>query len=420
MFNIFANIVKRIGIFVADKVSSTYDPFEDFTRPMQEKQPELLSSKAQQFETDMKQRFSLMNGKIWNYKITINGELDLGDQAIWHGIYTSMWAFKYAVTQNEEDLNVLRQSVAGLHLHQMVGIGNTGRRQLIRGVNPEGKWQEDASNDSLSGHIAGIYFAWLYGSADIKSECQTLAKGIADELLANKYSLVNVDGKPTTHGKLIDGVLTDPLRLGLCLAVLKVAWKTSGEAKYQEQYKFLIDRYQSFVAYPKVKLLWWGTEYDTHRSALQLSILADLEENPDIKRLYISGLQRIWQMCRKTGNAWVCYLCARHVDDVILNVEKSWCFKMLKEFTLSDKNTVIEKLNSSRKDIKMVKWGNEYWVTQPLPRWQVGSQDFFWQRNLYAVDNWMGMTTPAFVHNGGDFLVAYWLGRKLNIISSNE
>lgn len=418
MFNIFANIIKRIGIFITDKVNTVYDPFDDFTRSMQEKQPELLIDKARKFEVDMLQRFTLMDGRIMNYKVTINGPLDLGDQAIWHGIYTAMWAIRFSISQSTDDLLVLRRCMQGLHLHQMVGVDDKRVRQLIRGVGPDGKWQEDASNDSLTGHLAGIYFAWLYGDVEIQNESLVLIKGIADELLANNYSLINRNGQPTQYGKLIDGILTDPLRLTLCLAVLKVAARITGEAKYQEQYSLLLNRYQSFVAYPKVKLLWWETQYDTHRSALQLSILADLETDASVKSLYVTGLQRIWNMVHKSGNAWVGYLCARHIP--MSDTDQSWCKKMLKEFTLEDKNTVIEKKNSNRKDIKMVQWGNELMATQPLPRWQVGSQDFFWQRNLYAVDNWIGVTTPPFIHNGGDFLVAYWLGRKLNLINATE
>lgn len=420
--NIFANIIKRVAIAVTDQVNSWYDPFEEFTRPLVEKYPETLKDKASKFDSDMKNRFGLFNGKIWNYKITLHDRVDLGDQAIWHGIYTSMWAFKYSVTSASNDLAVLRNCIDGLHMHQSVGLtskqGEWPGRMLIRGLDEDGNTQDDASNDSLSGHLAGIYFAWLYGNDDIKKECNILIRGIADEILANNFSIINRNGKPTQYGKLIDGIFTDPLRLTLCLAILKTAYKITSVVNYQDQYKLLLNRYMAFVAYPKVRLLWIDTRYDSHRSAIHLSILADLETDQEPKALYLKGLERVWNMEKKSGNAWITYLYSRHFK--LSNNDNQLCKKVLKEFTLEDKNNVVEKINSNRKDIKTVKWGNEVMATQPLPRWQVGSQDFFWQRNLYAVDNWIGVQNPGIVHNGGDFLVAYWLGRKLDYISENE
>jgi hypothetical protein len=279
----------------------------------------------------------------------------------------------------------------------------------------------------VTGHICGIYFSWLYGDADVKAKAAILARGVADELINHNYALVLPNGKPTEFGALINGLLTDPLRLALCLCILKVASKITGEPLYEQHYRKIERSYNAggLAAYAKAKLVTIEKKYDSHRAAICLSILADLEDEGSLKTSYQKGLLRTWAIEHKSGNSWIAFLSARQNPLTVSEINQAK--KTLLEFTVEKKLAGnLETKNSDKGDqlkqygVRLMKWGGQWVTSQPLPRWMSGTQDFIWQRSLYSADNWMGNTIPDTYHNGGDFLVAYWLGRALGLIGADE
>lgn len=446
LFNSFANLVKVGGLKLTDVLNKVYDPFDEFSRPYDPRYEELLSVKSQRFVNDMTENFAHMDGRIWNYKRQLDGWIDTGDQCLWHGVYTAMWAMKYGVTKDPDDLERLRLCIAGLNLHQ-TAHGEPVRR-LIRGVKPvtaqydakpESWWdgpqlflkrngyviEDSASNDSGGGHILGIYFAWLYGDTDIKQKAAELAKGFANELINHDYSIVLPDGTATEFGKLLNGWKTDPIRLLLCLAVLKVASKITGDSIYEQHYRTVEKEYNKFgyVKYAKAKLFAWDTVADTHRAAFLQSVLADIEEDPEICATYMDGLWRTWHIMHKTMNVWVAFLYARFFK--LTPKELADCKTMIKEFAVEDKSN-IEKINSineiywKNRGIKFFKQKGTLRASQPLPAWNMGAQDFKWQRHPYSVDDYIGNKTPGIFYNGGDFLICYFLGRLLGLLTDKE
>jgi len=425
-----ADLAKVGALKLADQITNKLDPFEEFTRQVALKYPEKLSVKAQRFEDDMVARFSAFDGGMWEYRITTDPAVnDEGDQCIWHGIYTTLWALKYSVTHAPADLERLRLSMKGMDLHQ-TAHGEPVRR-VIRGTkkNPDGTLfvRDDVSNDGVTGHICGIYFSWLYGDADVKAKAAILARGVADELINHNYALVLPNGNPTEFGALINGLLTDPLRLALCLCILKVASKITGEPLYEQHYRKIERSYNAggLAAYAKAKLVTIEKKYDSHRAAICLSILADLEDDGSLKTSYQKGLLRTWAIEHKSGNSWIAFLSAR--QNPLTATEIGQAKKTLLEFTVEKKLAGnLETKNSDKGDqlsqygVRLMKWGGQWVTSQPLPRWMSGTQDFIWQRSLYSADNWMGNTIPDTYHNGGDFLVAYWLGRALGLIGADE
>lgn len=446
--------IKIGGIQLTDALNKlpVKDPFDEFTRPAVVKDPdnpETLLLKAAKFEKDLEMFF--VNDCIYSYGLPMpaGSPVDPGDQCIWHGVTTAMWAFKYSVTKDPLDLEKLRVCMKGLDMHQTVH--GEPQRRLIRGFRPPTEnerngpeevmqgpqlfirrgdwWIEDmASNDSAGGHVLGIYFAWVYGDADIKKKAVILIKGIADELLNHDNALVLPSGGPTEFGALIQGWKTDPLRLALALTIYKMAGVMSGEAKYSDRYTSLVKTYRGdkLAAFAKVKLnlLSLDTTADSHRAAFCLSILGDLETNADWKGNYLAGLQRTWDVVHKGMNVWIALLNARHnhLDAGLVGNLKI----ILSEFTAEDKLRNVEQINSKDKafwvlmGVKFVTVKGHLRATQPLPSWKMGSQDFFWQRNRNSVDDWIGSVEPSCLHNGVDFLLAYWLGRNLNLINGNE
>jgi hypothetical protein len=411
---------------VSDVINSVIDPFDNFTRPVEPPYQEFLSIKSERFESDLFANFAFLGGKIIHYRKTAPGADDWADQALWHGMYTSMLAFKYKVIGLQATHDQLLACMDGMDLHQMVGKEPV--RRLVRGWSPDGtQFTDNCSNDSATGHIGGIYYAWLYGDDVIKARAAALAKGIADELITNKYSLINANGTPTTYGQLIQGLITDPLRLAICLCILKVAYKITGAQQYQNHYKSVECQYNTadLAKYSQMQLVTLQSYTATHRAAWMLSILAEIEEDKDLQKSYAQGAYRVFDYCKKQGNSWITFLVNRvaKIDPQYLQQ----AVKTLQEFSVEAKAAGdVQAVNSTNaaawkaQGIKFFKWSGQLASSQPLPVWKVGQQDVRWQRGQYDVDDWVGATKPDTLYNGGDFLAAYWLGRLLGVIKESD
>lgn len=422
---LISNIFKVGIIWLADMINWVWTPFDSFTRPMTLQYSEPLATKAAKFETALSQFYH--DGIVYDSTISwgVNFD-DVGDEALWHGITVAMFAMKYSVTKDPNDLEKIRAGMVGLNLHQ-TAHGEPIRR-LIRGVqdplNPKGSFIDDVSNDGATGHILGIYYAWKYGGADndIKQKAITLVEGLADEILNNNYCLIGPTGSPTTYGTLINGWKTDPMCLTLCLAILSVASMLTGNVKYSDAYYDVLEIYGSagLYNYPKVSFLTWNNWNDDHRAAIHLSILADLAAPSNDQ--FIKGLKRIWRLNKQSGNAWVAYLCGKHFD--ISKEELNPCITLLDEFYVENEND-MQKINSINPEVEklgikikkyVILWfmSGDLVSSQPLPLWWTGSQDFRWQRCLYSSDVWVGTTTPNQIFFGLDFLVGYWGFKQQN------
>lgn len=400
------SIMKVLAIWLADLVNLLHDPFEDFTRPEEPKYFELLSEKAVKFDDDMG-TFYWPDWKIYRYILpTVSG-----DQCLWHGVYTAMWALKNSVTgDHSAQLGACMDGMGAFQLPS--GCGS----RLIRGWREDGTYEDEVSNDQATGHLLGIYFGWKHGDAHCRDRARTLAAGLADELISHDNALVNADGSPTRYGRLENGHLTDPLNLTLCLAVYRVAYQITSDRRYLDQYDRLCGLYRPLIPYAKVRLLWWDEQPATHRAAIHYSILCDLETDAGLRDRYVRGLLRTWRIASRSANPWVYFLVRRVclVDPKYLEFAR----KHLREFTLEDKQRNAERVNSHR--VETFRWGGVLRARQPLPRWRVGSQDFFWQRHPYSVDDWVGNGEGNVRYNGGDFLAAYWGLRSLALLRADE
>lgn len=406
------------AIKLADRINAIHDPFDEFTRPIIRRTAESLASKAGRFEAQMKSDFRLAND-VYTYKKPRPGEaLDLGDQALWHGIYTAMWAMKYSVTQSAADESTLRYAVraaTGAHIKE---------GKLIRGTDPvQGGFADDASNDTLTGFVTGQWAAYRCGTPAIAQEAGANLIMVAEEILANGHALVNQDGTPTTYGQLVQGWKTDPLRLTLAIAIYSAAYEMSRMPKWDNAAAELTARYWQIIGFPKVKFLWWEKQYDTHRAALHLGMILKTTQNQDLRKQCISGLARIWQMEHKAQDPWVAGLCHDGgVDPVALKAAA----QRLHEYEFDERGQEVERINTNKQDywksqgVRFLVWDDNWRASQPLPFWMIGSQDFFPQRDLFSADNWQGETDPGLRYNGGDFLASYWLHRINGTIGPNE
>lgn len=410
---------------LADWYTRLRDPFDEFTRKaIFPHEPGPLIDKEQQFFDQLVGRFMVIADKaiVWNYKKMGNGQLDLGDQALWHGMTTFMLCLRSRAVPTAQMYDLVERSANGMLLHQHVNVETKPR--LVRGVADSSGlvYQDDASNDTLTGHLLGIYGLLKYGTGPARQTGVNLARNIADSIIDNNFCLTKADGKPTTHGKLINGALTDGLNLSLALAAIKLAsYSFNGMLlEYELAYKMLLKKYKQRVPYGYVQLNQIGHDYDAHRAMIAYSILADLEKDHDTNRLYVQGLVRGWKHDRKSRNPWMYYLLRR---TMLLDPEDfNGCLQRLAEMEPVNKMFVQERKNSvdadlwAKRGISFFTWRKKLKSSQPLPIWMVGSQDFFWQRSPYSVDDWIGVQPGELEHNGVDFMVAYWGLRELKLI----
>ncbi len=426
-------LIKATAIRSADCLNALNDPFPAFDRPAFPKRDgKSLVDLESEFYSDLTGNFWACDGRILVHRLPIADirTLDLGDQAIWHGVHCAMLAMRYSVSDGDQRSRTyadLVEATKGLLLHQTVHGEPVPR--LIRGVSDDLKiWQDDASNDSLTGHIFGIYALWKWGPTSLQPVCVQLALGIGTELLGHNNALVGPDGKSTTYGSLIAGWKTDPLRLTLALAVYAMASTITKQPAFMKAYSDLYRQYKPLVVYPKVKLWWIENQNDAHRAAMHLAMLADLTTGEANER-YMDGLERLHDMTAKLGNVWVNALVALGRAVQYPN-DRAVALKVLSEFTLEDKQSNPGKDNSTpareatiREQIpsfKRILWNGTYMANQPLPRWMARTQDFFWQRNLRSLDPGSSGGAPDSRLNGGDFLAAYWLSRITGILNSAD
>jgi hypothetical protein len=373
------NWIKVGAIIGTDIVNKLYDPFDLPSYSLLSNEPYMLEPL---FYADLEARFMQPSGEFF-YQIP--RPADAGDTALFQGLATGMKILKGAdVSKQLEFINTLFINGA-----------------LIRGYDNNGKPNDTTSNDAATGMLFFFYTALRWGSSDVRSKAGALLRIWVNNLRAHNWSLVDLQGNPTKYGALEDGIKTDPLRMTLLLSILSVAM--AYDPSFNQDYADLYNRYRPILAYPKVKLLWWDTDYDTHRAAIHLHILYWMTKD----EVYAKGLRRIWRISEKTQNAWVYTLCASALD----KPDGAFIRRILSTFDFNRRQ--LGTLESLNPDVPSVKWGSNIRAKYALPFYQRGSQEFFWQRCMLSKDEWVGNTWGGTYHSGLDFLICGWLANRL-------
>lgn len=391
------NWIKVGAIWLTDLINLCWDPFDDF---VEEPMTNDLAGLEALFSADIEARFVQPSGEFW-YQIPRPS--DAGDTALFQGLFTGCKIMASAnATKQIDFLSTLFKN----------GV-------LIRGYYPDGTPNDTTSNDSATGVLFFFYAALRWGSSQVRDSARALLRTWINSLMAHDGALVDLAGAPTTYGALDNGVLTDPLRITLYLAILAlgiVAWPDAMEIR--DEYNRVYDTYEALIPYPKVKLLWWDTDYDTHRAAIHAHVAywATHDER------YKAALVRIWRISHKTNNAWVYTLCR----DVLDAKDDALVVRMLGTFSFTKRQLGnVESINLLE---PWVFWPPNFpsWLSflglpqikckHALPIYKRGSQDFFWQRGPFSLNEWVGNKTADTYHSGLDVLICGWLASRLGII----
>lgn len=382
--------VKAYLILLAEWLTERFEPYKLSRWPLASGN---LGAMADDFYVRLPD-FTIRGGTIVQSRIPLDPKLphDLGDQAIWHGYATAMQAIRFYREPSAANKATLSKFIVGLADQQPSGV-------LIRGIDDDGRIQEDASNDSATGHLVGLYFAYIFGDHDHSARATELIGEWASDLLDHGYTLTNLDGTPTTYGALEQGWKSDPLRITLLLAILALAWTATHDEAFNIHYNALWEKYSPLVRGLPFRFFGLEKYPDLHRGAMHLYILANLRSD---RSPFLPGLAAYARLAQYQGNVLMAILCTPAILP-----DWNMIGSVLSTFSVVAKDTNPgRQLSSGWPDKK--KWAGQWVSTTPIPKWQKRTQDYEWARHPYSLDSGLEGQEADSRFNGSDFLFAYY------------
>ncbi|WP_138992216.1 regulator [Larkinella sp. C7] len=158
-------------------------------------------------------------------------------------------------------------------------------------------WKGDTSSDELCGHMIGyyLYYELVADEAEKNVVRQHIAR-IVDYLIKHNYNLVDVDGKPTRWAVWSPEQLNhDPewtpdrsQNSMEMLSFLKLAHHVTGKAKYETEYRRLIDQehYLDNMGQIAQQNPAWFIYFDVMLQAYVYPILIRCEKDPKLRAFY--------------------------------------------------------------------------------------------------------------------------------------
>lgn len=138
------------------------------------------------------------------------------NDGLWTAMYLGGETFRYAVTNSEDALGNIRESLAAMERLYTINPMNSGfpSRSFQRaGYNkdskpwrptedPEWDWKSTTSSDEAIGHaFVFAVIAELVDVEPIRTKAIELLDGLMQHIVDNDFYLIDFDGKPTTWGR---------------------------------------------------------------------------------------------------------------------------------------------------------------------------------------------------------------------------
>ena len=369
------------------------------------------------------------------------GEVEISDNdGLWTGTYMLSQAFRYAVTGEEEALNIARRSMkAMLYLMKITGIpgftarairrtGETGfgnghpEWHLVTDETGEVEWKGETSSDEMSGHFvpAAVYCDFC-ATPEEKAEIREALCAIVDHIMTHNYRLCDIDGLPTTWGNWNPDDLNRNDRWfnerGVnsfeLLSFLKILDHLGADKKYHDEYVRLVSKEHFAVNSMRRKLDDARTNHiDDHLGFLTTIPLLMYETDPDILQYYLIGLREHWEYERTERNPFWNILYGAYTGeccdlDVGIN---SLC-------ELPMETMEIPLCNSVRNDLVwdyegQERFGEDPQLRVPLPYDEKPFATY--DHNQYLADRtWDDYR----IVEGTFYLMPYWLGRYYGLIA---
>jgi hypothetical protein len=404
----------KSSILLLVDACSILEPFKPITRTANIIDPRSRSEKAKIYWDDI--QASWIKGGMFYWSMFPN---DLGDMAIWHGLYATACAFKGDIPALTVALDGMKklQNLGGLErIHR--GVDTVGGTHA---VDPSRKYYEDTgyifiddvSESTLIGHLFGL---WAIQYCDIpgtlKFKAKMMSVHLAAQVSSDGYQLLNHDGTGAKFGNLQPGIATAPIRLAALACLLLMGDRTT-------EYEKLLKENLDTICHPETHLLWYNAAYAQILAYLILTILVNLDTNATRKKKFKDAMLLQWSKTKDQGNALYLYLLAMSTGFSEAAYFKQ-ALMILDEFNLDATKGPLSKgpprnNNMSPVGVTFQDWGwgskKKRISLQPVPVWQREPVDFIWQRTPYSIN-----PRSNYSYNGLDFCLAYYLGEHLRRI----
>lgn len=418
-----------------------------------------LEDKAKLFDEQVRLRH-IRNG--FNSQLTglNHGDLSTGftedsdNDGLWTAMYLGGQIFRYAATKDPYALQNCRESmdamerlytvnpVAGFPARSFERSGHINELHDVErwqhSPEKEWDWKSTTSSDEVIGHIFAFgAAAELVDDPKIKKQAIMLIDTVMSHILKNNMYLIDFDGKPTMWGKWHpDYVNSFPINVGdrklnssNIVAMLQTAYHFTKKEKYKAKAFELMNKHGYFENMMRPMSIIGRAPEDADDHAKHMSDgwnhsddemyflgywgLYRYALNDTLKANYKKQIIDHWQAERpEKEGAWNIFTAITGTKDFDLN-ESAW---YLREHPMDLIDWVIR--NSHRKDIDQLEPNFRKQSTKEvLPPDERPIQRH--NGNMFSLDRNGGNGTGE--HSAGDiWLLPYWMGRYLGIISSPQ
>lgn len=412
------NFFKGLLLGAVDKFNVMADPFQEFTRPCREVDPATLEQRGRIAWKDIQDNWLFGPKREFYWSMKPN---DMGDMAIWHGLYTATCALR-------QDGPALERAVGGLEKLQFLG----GNSRLARGADgidgahgtdPSRKyytedgyvWTDNCSESTLIGHLFGLMLC-----IDTPQEARAgrMATELARQIIKDGYRMLNQDGAPARFGDLRPTATTAPIRIAALACTFLLASHFERD-EFRSEYDKFVKCHMESLMHPETHVLFVHPWYQDLIAYLALTILFQCDGDAKNREKFADALLGMWRKNRKEGNTLYAACVAWCLGKSALAPrDRDSAMFTLREFNI----TVPSGLKTPgkvdlTKDLSVAQftWGfgsKKMTVSkQPVPVWMRPPQDVVWQRCPYGLSGEESNT-----YNYMDFCLALGLAERAGLI----
>ena len=414
-----------------------------------------LQDKAMFYEKQVRERH-IRNG--FNATVTAieNGDVTTGSMStsdndgLWTSMYHAAEVFRYAVTQSEEALQNVRESLDAMErLYTINGIEGFPSRSFERrgykyhdekwrrAEDLEWDWKSTTSSDEAIGHIFVFSaIAELIDEPELRNRAILLIDTLMSHVIKNDFYMIDWNGEPTTWGRWNpEYVNARPIMVGdrkinasNIIGMLQTAYHFTQKEKNKEAAFYLMDEHSYLEnlmrpmkeigmapddADPWSKMLSEGWNHsDDEMYYCGYWGLYRYAFNDSLKNLYRKAIIDHWEIERpEKEGLWNIMTAIVGADKIDLE-EAIW---YLQKYPMDLIDWTIS--NSHRKDIEFVEPNfRQQTITNVLPASELRISRH--NANRFDLDsNGAGRSE----YSAGDiWLLPYWIGRYLEVIGEPE
>ncbi len=415
-----------------------------------------LHDKAMFYDRQVRERhirtgFNATVGRMTNGDVT-TGTLENSDNdGLWTSMYLAAETFRYAVTKSDESLQNVRESLDAMERLYTINPMKSGfpSRSFQRaGYNdhdkpwrptedPEWDWKSTTSSDEAIGHIFAFgAIAELVEVPDLKNKAIELIDTLMSHIIKNDFYLIDWNGEPTLWARwnpeYVNGFPTSvgdrKLNSSNIVGMLQTAYHFTGKEKYKTAAFYLMDEhgYLENLRRPMEEIGRASEEDGDWAQMLSGTWNHSDDEmyycgywglyryafNDTLKAIYRDAIIDHWEAERPEKEGLWNIMTAMVTDDNVDLKEAIW---YLQRYPLDLVTWTVK--NSHRKDIEFIPENfRTQTITEVLPADELPITRH--NANRFRLDGGRDGTQE---YSAGDiWLLPYWIGRYLDVISEPE